>query len=48
MKNLLVEEWVNIPEGGKSHLIILSLITFILYSNFESEDKKGDGKGTKG
>lgn len=42
MKNLLVEEWVHIPDNGKSSYTITPLIN----SYFDCEDKKGEGKGT--
>lgn len=42
MKNLLVEEWVHIPENGKSATDNNPHDD----SYFDCEDKKGEGKGT--
>lgn len=42
MKNLLVEEWVEIPDNGKS----FRAVNTVTNSYSLCEDKKGEGKGT--
>ena len=42
MKNLLVEEWVQIPDNGKSS----RAFNTVIISYCDCEDKKGEGKGT--
>ncbi len=45
MRTILVEEWVQIPEGGKLRLAI-SHIT--LYSYCDCKDKISEGEGSQG